>query len=232
VYWDASGLQTSLNTSPLTSSSQTQANAITDEDASGGLIIVGQDDFNSRGVIWFRASSGVGFTAIRSIDMCVRTAGWTLRAFNDINANGWIVGTADEVSTGNHRAVLLIPDLCPEDCNGDRVIDASDLAMVLAGWGACSGCCFADTDNSGTVDAADLANVLGAWGDCVLCSEGFQSARAQGSLNLDGALPLALEVFGFNEVPPFSEWLNGLDAETQTGVLNTFIAVLTAGGTE
>ncbi len=51
------------------------------------------------------------------------------------------------------------------DINGDRHVDAADLALLLGGWGACpAGCCEADFDDDGVVSAADLAILLGAWG--------------------------------------------------------------------
>jgi len=51
---------------------------------------------------------------------------------------------------------------CPADLNGDGIVNASDLAGLLGGWGTTNG----DVDGSGTTDAADLAALLGAWGNC------------------------------------------------------------------
>lgn len=51
-------------------------------------------------------------------------------------------------------------DAADVDCSG--VVDALDLAVVLAGWGPESGA--ADVNGSGAVDGADLARVLSAWG--------------------------------------------------------------------
>lgn len=59
--------------------------------------------------------------------------------------------------------VMGLPVDCPADFNGDNVVNASDLAVILAAWGQ-SG--VADLDNSGTVDPGDLAIVLAAWGPC------------------------------------------------------------------
>lgn len=47
----------------------------------------------------------------------------------------------------------------PGDLNGDGVVDAADLSMVLGGWGTPAG----DVNGDGTTDAADLAAVLGGW---------------------------------------------------------------------
>ena len=51
---------------------------------------------------------------------------------------------------------------CPADLNGDGVVNASDLAGLLGGWGPTNG----DVNGSGSTDAADLAALLGAWGNC------------------------------------------------------------------
>ena len=51
---------------------------------------------------------------------------------------------------------------CVADLNGDHVVDAADLAIVLGGWGGAAG----DVDGNGTTDGSDLAVLLGAWGDC------------------------------------------------------------------
>ncbi|MFO0829134.1 MAG: hypothetical protein U0572_13425 [Phycisphaerales bacterium] len=52
---------------------------------------------------------------------------------------------------------------CVGDLNGDHVVDASDLAVVLGAWGG-SGA--GDINGSGTVDASDIALMLGAFGSC------------------------------------------------------------------
>ncbi|MEY3027900.1 MAG: hypothetical protein RLZZ238_2797 [Planctomycetota bacterium] len=58
------------------------------------------------------------------------------------------------------------PDACAQaamaaDLDGDGLVNASDLAILLDGWGG-SGA--ADLDGDGTVGAADLAMLLDAWG--------------------------------------------------------------------
>ncbi len=49
----------------------------------------------------------------------------------------------------------------PGDINGDGVVDATDLAILLAQWGGPGS---ADIDHSGVVDGNDLATLLGNWG--------------------------------------------------------------------
>jgi formylglycine-generating enzyme required for sulfatase activity len=57
---------------------------------------------------------------------------------------------------------------CISDITGDRVVDGSDLANVLAQWGPCgsSDPCSADVNDDGAVNGVDLGNVLAAWGFC------------------------------------------------------------------
>ena len=59
-----------------------------------------------------------------------------------------------------------IADICevadPADVNGDGVVNAADLSLVLGAWGATSGA--ADINSDGIVNAADLAAVLDGWG--------------------------------------------------------------------
>ncbi|UCD75009.1 MAG: hypothetical protein JSV91_14625 [Phycisphaerales bacterium] len=61
-----------------------------------------------------------------------------------------------------------IPDECeecPEDLNGDGVVNIDDLFQVLAAWGTCDDCP-EDLDDSGIVDIDDIFAVLAAWGPC------------------------------------------------------------------
>jgi hypothetical protein len=56
---------------------------------------------------------------------------------------------------------------CPADLDGNGVVAAEDLAIVLFAWGASGGSGLAsDLDRSGTVDAGDLSLVIAAWGEC------------------------------------------------------------------
>jgi len=60
---------------------------------------------------------------------------------------------------------LSLASACPADLDGNRAVDAADLARILAEWGACSGCP-ADLDGDGQVAASDLTATLAAWGSC------------------------------------------------------------------
>ena len=49
----------------------------------------------------------------------------------------------------------------PGDLNGDGVVDASDLSLLLAQWGTAGD---ADIDGDGVVGGSDLALLLANWG--------------------------------------------------------------------
>ena len=48
------------------------------------------------------------------------------------------------------------------DLNDDGIVNAADLAMLLAEWGISNGA--ADINGDGNVNAADLAIMLANWG--------------------------------------------------------------------
>ena len=53
---------------------------------------------------------------------------------------------------------------CPEDINGDGIVDVLDLLALLAAWGNPGGP--EDVNGDGIVDVLDLLMVLAAWGPC------------------------------------------------------------------
>ncbi|MEE9212068.1 MAG: hypothetical protein V3U29_05385 [Phycisphaeraceae bacterium] len=67
-------------------------------------------------------------------------------------------------SDGNGTADACEPD-CPEDLNGNGVVNPQDLAILLGAWGDCEGC-EADLNGDGVVGPFDLALLLGEWGPC------------------------------------------------------------------
>ncbi len=70
------------------------------------------------------------------------------------------VGTAPIVDRG---AFERQADPCPSDLDGNGVVNAADLSLLLGSWGTGG---TGDLDGNGTVNAADLALLLGAWGGC------------------------------------------------------------------
>jgi len=53
---------------------------------------------------------------------------------------------------------------CIGDLNGDGVVELTDLAILLAGFGCTGGGCPGDIDGDGDTDLADLAIMLSAFG--------------------------------------------------------------------
>lgn len=54
---------------------------------------------------------------------------------------------------------------CPPDLNGDDIINAADLALLLGAWGP-NPDHPADLNGDDIVNASDLAVLLGSWGPC------------------------------------------------------------------
>jgi hypothetical protein len=67
---------------------------------------------------------------------------------------------------------------CPGDLNGDGIVDAADIAAILANWGAPEG----DLDGDGVVGGADIGLLLSGWGACAPPCEGYESMNYQGTL--------------------------------------------------
>jgi hypothetical protein len=51
----------------------------------------------------------------------------------------------------------------PGDLNGDGIVNGADMGLLLASWGACSGC-DADLNGDGLVNGGDLGLLLSYWG--------------------------------------------------------------------
>ncbi len=73
------------------------------------------------------------------------------------------IGSAPIVDRGAFESQLAAAP-CTGDSNADGLVDAVDLANVLAAWGATGGS--GDLNADGTIDGVDLALVLGGWGPC------------------------------------------------------------------
>lgn len=78
---------------------------------------------------------------------CVRVR---VGGYNDAQGEGYVL-------------VDCVPT-CAGDLNGNGVVDAADLSILLGAWGGST--VGPDIDNSGSVDAGDLAILLGNWGPC------------------------------------------------------------------
>ncbi|MFM7259165.1 MAG: chlorophyllase/cutinase-like alpha/beta fold protein [bacterium] len=73
------------------------------------------------------------------------------------------VRVRDGAGVSTSLAVEFTATSNPADLDGDGVVAASDLAVMLGAWGSCKACP-ADLDHDGQVGASDLAVLLGAWG--------------------------------------------------------------------
>ena len=69
------------------------------------------------------------------------------------------------LSLGLLGPVSLCCGQCPGDVIRSGTVNGTDLAEILASWGACSDC-LADLNQDFQVDGLDLAIALGAWGPC------------------------------------------------------------------
>ncbi len=58
----------------------------------------------------------------------------------------------------------IAPPVCMADFNGDDMVNASDLTLLLGGWGGVD--MTFDLNADGVVNASDLTILLGAWGSC------------------------------------------------------------------
>jgi ligand-binding sensor domain-containing protein len=78
----------------------------------------------------------------------------------DADGDLWVSTVSEGVTE-----IVLHTDALLGDIDGNGVVDAADLAILLGGWGPCGrGACPSDLDGDGDTDAADLALLLGAWG--------------------------------------------------------------------
>ncbi len=69
----------------------------------------------------------------------------------------------DEDLVEGGQLLFLTP--CDANLDGDAMVGASDLAILLAAWGPCEECP-ADLDGDGMVGPEDIAELLAAWGSC------------------------------------------------------------------
>jgi hypothetical protein len=83
------------------------------------------------------------------------------------SVNGTLLVTDEDVPGEGDGTLLFTVAITvngsanPADLNGDQMVNALDLAIMLSQWGNPGS---ADLDGSGSVDGPDLAQLLGAWG--------------------------------------------------------------------
>ena len=76
---------------------------------------------------------------------------------------GWQTVDIDRIYMDGYMSITPIIIECPEDTNGDAVIDVTDVLNVIGNWG---GSGLGDVDGSCIVDVSDLLAIVGAWGPC------------------------------------------------------------------
>jgi hypothetical protein len=131
----------------------------------------GSDDY---GIVWYRFSDDAGVTwsdefrvsqneAIPPIDLPDMGANYVQI---DAYATGFCAMWQDK-RDGNvdlyMRNSFPASD-CPEDVNGDEVVNVDDLFAVINDWGAAGGP--ADVNADGIVNVDDLFAIINAWGPC------------------------------------------------------------------
>ena len=85
-----------------------------------------------------------------------------------INQVGQIIAEGHSDDLDATVGVLLSPSQqgLLGDLNGDGVVSAGDVVILLGSWGPCEDCgaCAADLDGNGVVVASDLLLLLANWG--------------------------------------------------------------------
>lgn len=100
-------------------------------------------------------------------DLIPPDSGWDLRFAVAINDLGQIVGRGlPPGGDPEARHAFLLNPIITGDLDGDFVVGASDLLLLLSNWGPCGDCgdCSADLDADCAVGASDLLILLGNWG--------------------------------------------------------------------
>ncbi len=228
---------------PIPLNSDTEVRGMTAVDPGGAIMLVGSDNFNAEGYIWWRPSSSGSFAAIPASGLCLALppgfAFQNIFELNDVNRWGWIVGSARMNAAPFREAILLIPDHCPTDLDWSGLTDATDLSILLGAWGACPGTtsCVADLDCNNIVGPADLAILLGAWNTVCTYFEDLDCPSEVPSLRESFAgegqqLSVVATAFGFGTAEDFTTWIASLDEAKALEVGTTIQAILSSGGAD
>ncbi len=99
-----------------------------------------------------------------ALDLVPAGSGWTsLNSGADVNERGEIAGYG--LRNGRYRAFLMTPEcLYLGDLNDDRMIDLSDLGLLLADFGCTGFVCPGDVTGDGNTDLSDLGVQLANFG--------------------------------------------------------------------
>jgi hypothetical protein len=132
-------------------------------------------EWNDELVIEVSNDDGANWTTVESIDdrQTWTYVKWYVSDFVTPTNQVRVRFTADD-SPNDSLVEALIDDFavsvleceeseCPEDINGDGVVDTEDLLILLGNWGNAGD---GDVDGDGVVGTADLLMLLAAWGEC------------------------------------------------------------------
>lgn len=113
------------------------------------------------------AAFAVSFEPAESAELAAgASAVFTVRVASAAPTTGTATIDAVRVRDGAGAALALGATFTaaanPADLDGDGVVGASDLTILLAAWGVCDGCA-TDIDGDGVVDGTDLTMLLASW---------------------------------------------------------------------
>ncbi|MCP4835000.1 MAG: hypothetical protein GY895_09585, partial [Phycisphaera sp.] len=98
--------------------------------------------------------------SVESSTICGNTVDQVAGTFTDLGDNC----IADSCEDTDENGVPDGCETCVGDVNGDGIVNAGDLGLLIAAWGTADPT--ADINGDGTVDAGDLGLLIAAWGLC------------------------------------------------------------------
>ncbi len=138
-----------------------------------GSVIIGTNYFffngpfsSATGFIWTQETGMVNIRDFLAANGVKLDPDFSIAELSDISPDGHTIigiGRQDPESLLISSFRITITSDCPSDLDGDGLVGAGDLALLLGSWGQ-SGVP-ADFDGDG-VGASDLAQMLGSWGAC------------------------------------------------------------------
>jgi hypothetical protein len=189
-----------------------------------GFVESGSDP-DGRGLVWFAEGDQVSDWAVADINELVSPtppiegySSFVVRALRGVNTRGDAVGTAEFTPTDGtdpvRRAVLLraVPSGLAGDLDGDGMVGASDLAILLDRWCPSSGApCdpIADLNCDGMVGAADLSALLANWGNgagTAAATRGGEPVPEAIALDSKDAVEFSIEFVGLDGIEGYKEW--------------------------
>lgn len=141
-----------------------QAHAVSGD----GLIVVGSIQIGTalRAVLWDRSSGAVHDLNTLLPGRGVSLNGFTLEHARGISDDGTIIAGFGRTSAAARDSwVVVLPRSCPGDANGDMLINAADLSVLLSNFGRpAAGPSSGDFNGDGACNAADLSVLLSQFG--------------------------------------------------------------------